>query len=211
MAEERPKKRYRRLVPKSKRPLRALTKDPTNVFRTLAQRLGGADELAEFLECSRATAYNLMTGRRRWTTRYMERAMAVMNAYRVVPVTSAAKAKFERMRYDTRSRRKSILRMDCDGALVVHGDLMWPLVGDKQHVLYRKIVPKKLKPGDIILARLETGEVLLRAWYPVPDKPKEVYLVTLFRGPEIFRGRLFRTYQIADLQDLRRVVGIWMG
>lgn len=210
-SKKRVKKKYRKMVPTPIRSLRTRAVDLPNVYRTLAQRMGGADGLAKYLECSRATAYNLMTGRERWTSRYLETAMSALSMYRVVPVTAGAKARFKRLRHETKPPKKRILRMNCDGALVVHGDLMWPLVGDKQHVLYRKIEPKRLRPGDIVLARLESGEVMLRAWYPVPDKPKEVYLVTLFRGPEVFRGSLFRSHQIADLQDLRRVVGIWMG
>lgn len=192
--------------------LAKLAQDPQTLFKRLAERLGGASKLAKYLGTSRATAYNLLDGRRRWTAEYLHKALAAMSQSQVVPVTAICTAGFEMNEGEFVMRRPQSLVLDCDGAFVVRGNSMWPLVANGQYVLYKDVEdPLQLNPGDIILARLRSGETLVKCWYPIDGRPDEVYLASLYRGPEGYRKDLYRPFKLEEIARIRRVVGIWMG
>jgi hypothetical protein len=138
----------------------------------------------------------------------------------VVTVSEQCSAGFELTEDQWKPIRSQSLVLDCDGAFVVKGNSMWPLVGDGQYVLYKEIDdPTQLKAGDIVLAKLSTGETLIKAWYPIERRdpksedgyPDEVFLASLYRGPDGYRKELYRPFRIDEFDKLRRVVGIWMG
>ena len=192
--------------------LAKLAQDPQALFKKLAERLGGASKMAKYLGTSRATAYNLLDGRRRWTAEYLHKALAAMTEAQVVPVTELCTAGFEMTESEFVKRRPQSLVLDCDGAFVVRGNSMWPLVGNGQYVLYKDVEdPRQLSPGDVVLARLRSGETLVKCWYPIDGRQDEVYLASLYRGPEGYRKDLYRPFKYEELAKLRRVVGIWMG
>jgi hypothetical protein len=192
--------------------LAKLAQDPKTLFKNLAEKLGGASKLARFLGTSRATAYNLLEGRRRWTAEYLHKALKAMTEVPMIPVTAVCRAGFEMSEEDFEKKRQQSLVLDCDGAFVVKGNSMWPLVANNQYVLYKEIAdPVLLNSGDIVLAKLENGETLIKAWYPIDGRPGEVFLASLYRGPEGFRKELFRPFKLNEFARLRRVVGIWMG
>jgi hypothetical protein len=191
--------------------LAKFAQDPRTLFSALAKKLGGAAALGRFLNCSRATAYNLLQGRRRWSPEYVHKALTALSKAPVVPVTALCKAGFEIPEEDWRPHRPQSLVLDCDGAFIVKGNSMWPLVADGQYVLYKEVSPGDLRPGDVVLARLKSGETLIKAWYPVEGKENEVYLASLYRGPDVYRKDLYRPFQMDQFTQLRRVVGIWLG
>jgi hypothetical protein len=192
--------------------LSKLVQDPKTLFKNLAEKLGGASKLARFLGTSRATAYNLLDGRRRWTAEYLHKALKAMTDIPMIPVTALCRAGFEMSEEDFEKKRQQSLVLDCDGAFVVKGNSMWPLVANNQYVLYKEVSdPAVLQPGDIVLAKLNSGETLIKAWYPIDGRHNEVFLASLYRGPEGFRKELFRPFKTDEFARLRRVVGIWMG
>ena len=131
---------------------------------------------------------------------------------REVPITAVCKAGFEIPGRNWRPHQQKSLALDCDGAFVVQGNSMWPLVADGQYVLYKDVhAPAELQTGDIVLAKLPSGETLIKAWYPVDGQDDRVFLVSLYRGPEVFRKDLVRPYALTEFEQLRRVVGIWLG
>lgn len=133
-------------------------------------------------------------------------------AAREVPVTAICKAGFEIPPRQWRPHAPQSLALDCDGAFIVQGNSMWPLVADGQYVLYKDVLaPQELQPGDIVLAKLPGGETLIKAWYPVDGEESQVFLVSLYRGPEVYRKDLVKPFAVSDFEQLRRVVGIWMG
>jgi hypothetical protein len=193
---------------------KARPKPPENapdIFRALAKKVGGAVKMAEFLNCSRATAYNLMNGRQRWTHKYMHKAMQEVSALPVIEVNAECRAGFEISEQDWRPRRPQSLALDCDGAFIVKGNSMWPLVGDGQYVLYKNVTPDKLNTGDIVLARVRSGETLIKAWYPMETGEDQVFLASLYRGPDAFRKDLFKPFNMSEFEELRKVVGIWLS
>ncbi|MCW8131876.1 MAG: hypothetical protein KIS92_16130 [Planctomycetota bacterium] len=187
-----------------------MASDPAALFRTLSQKLGGVAKVARFLGCSRATAYNLIAGRKRWSAKYLQKALLILGEHPVVNVNASAKGNFEIPDKDWKYIKPMALVLDCDGAFLIHGDSMWPLVGDGQYVLYRNVEPEELDTGDIVLVRLRSGETLIKAWYP-SNKRAEVFLASLYRGPREFREDLFMPIAVKEMQEIRKVVGVWMG
>jgi hypothetical protein len=204
---------------------RALAReDPHTTFKKLAEKLGGPEPMAKFLGCSRATAYNILSGRARWTHKFLHKALQEISKNPIVEVDAECRAGFDIPKEDWQPRRPHSLSLDCDGAFIVSGNSMWPLVGDGQYVLYRNVTPEELRVGDIVLARLRSGETLIKAWYPMDreddedeadEKEKkgqgEVFLASLYRGPEAFRKELFRPFKLEEFEQLRKVVGIWLS
>ncbi|MBE7464884.1 MAG: hypothetical protein HS116_15520 [Planctomycetes bacterium] len=190
--------------------LTQLVQDPRAVFQALSDRLGGVAALGAFLGCSRATAYNLVNGRKRWSAQYLQKALSALGDHPVVNVEATAHGNYEMDERAYRYIKPQALVLDCSGALKVQGNEMWPLVADGQYVLYRNAQPEDLMPGDIVLVRTQR-ETLLRAWYPNEDRKGEVFLGAIYRGPKSYRKDLFVSHKIKDLQELRKVVGVWMG
>ncbi|MBI3830520.1 MAG: hypothetical protein HY291_13450 [Planctomycetes bacterium] len=188
-----------------------MTSDPATLFRTLSHKLGGVAKVARYLGCSRATAYNLIDGRKRWSAKYLQKALLLLGEHPVINVTATARGNFEIPDKDWKYIKPQALVMDCDGAFRILGNSMWPLVGDGQYVLYKNVEPEELATGDIVLVRMRSGETLIKAWYASPRKKQEVFLASLYRGPKEFRMDLFQPFPIEDLRQIRKVVGVWMG
>ena len=191
--------------------LKRLAASPPELFKQLAEKLGGMAKLAEYLGCTRATAYRLAEGRKRYNPRYLQKALELSGSRPVVNVEARARANFEMPGRDWRFIKPQALVLDCDGAFLVQGNELWPLVADGQYVLYRDVKPYELLPGDLVLASLVSGEILIKAWYPSPANADEVFLATLYRGPKDFRKDLFRPFRMSELKDLKKIVGVWMG
>jgi len=198
--------------PACKRALAPLADKPAELFKLLAEKLGGPAGLAKFLNCSRASAYNLLVGRQRWSSPFLQKALEVLNEGRVVLVNSVWKAGFKMYVSDWRPRKPKMLPLTCDGAFQVQGHAMWPLVADGQYVLYRDVhSPDELHDGDIVLAHLRGGDAVIKAWHASEKKKGQVFLVSLFRDSKVFRKELLTPYSMNDFTRLRRVVGVWMG
>lgn len=196
---------------KASHSLSTLTADPASLFRTLVEKLGSVAKVGEFLGCSRATAYNLIEGRKRWSAQYLQKALSVLGEHPVINVNATARGNFEIPEKDWKYIKPQALVLDSDGAFLIHGDSMWPLVGDGQYVLYRNVEPEELEAGDIVLIRMRSGETLIKAWYPSAERKQEVFLASLYRGPKEFRQDLFKPFNLKDLTEIRKVVGVWMG
>jgi len=191
--------------------LDALASDPAALFRSLSDKLGGKTKLASYLGCSRNTAYNLASGRKRWSANYLQKALTLLGDHPVVNVNAKMRGQFEIPNQDWCFIKPKALVLDYDGAFLVQGHSMWPLVGDGQYVLYRDVTPEELETGDIVLIRMRTGETLIKAWYPSHKKKNAVFLASIYRGPQEFRQDLFMPVPIKDMNELRKVVGVWLG
>jgi len=209
---QKPKRVIGGIVPtKGGKSLAAMASDPAALFRSLSDKLGGVAKLARFLGSSRATAYNLVAGRKRWSAMYLQKALTLLGDHPVVNVNATMRGQFEIPDKDWRFIKPQALVLDFDGAFLVHGNSMWPLVGDGQYVLYRDVTPEELETGDIVLVRMESGETLIKAWYPSYEKKSDVFLASIYRGPQQFRQDLFKPVPVKDMKELRKVVGVWMG
>ena len=191
--------------------LARMASDPAALFRSLTDKLGGVAKLARFLGSSRATAYNLVAGRKRWSAQYLQKALTLLGDHPVVNVNATMLGQFEIPDKDWRYIKPQALVLDYDGAFLVHGNSMWPLVADGQYVLYRDATPEDLETGDIVLARMHSGETLIKAWYPSYDRKGEVFLASIYRGPHEFRQDLLKPVSVKEIYELRKVVGVWMG
>ncbi|MCZ7643780.1 MAG: hypothetical protein M5U26_00615 [Planctomycetota bacterium] len=192
------------------RSLSNLASNPQMLFQALAEKLGGVAALGKFLGCSRATAYNLVAGRKRWSAEYLSKALGAMGDNPVVNVEATAHGGYDLDEKTYRYIKPQALVLDCDGAFQVKGNAMWPLVGHDQFVLYRNAKAEDLQPGDVVLVRSQ-GETLVRAWHPNEERKGEVFLGALYRGPREYRKDLFQSHKIKDLSEVRKVVGVWMG
>ena len=188
-----------------------LTNDPSKLFKDLAERLGGMTNLARYLNCTRGTAYNLIKGGKKMPRRYLQKALSMLGEHPVINVIGHARAKFEMPPRALKYTKPQALILDCDGAVLVIGDELWPLIGDGQYLLYRNVAPVQLKRGDIVLATLPSGEIVVKAWYPSEKDPDEVFLGSLYRGPKDFRQDLFKPFSVAGIKELKKVIGTWLG
>jgi len=184
---------------------------PESVFRALSAKLGGPGKLARALGCSRATSYNLLIGRQRWSAIYIQKALQLLGQKPIVKVGIRARGGYEMGAADWREIKPQAIVLEYDGAFLVKGNSMWPVVGDGQYVLYRNVEAAGLKAGDIVAVRLPSGEVVVKAWYPDKEQPGKVFLASLYRGPREFRDDLFQPFGTSTLKDLRKVVGVWFG
>ena len=191
--------------------LKELTADPAKLFQKLSDRLGGMTNLARYLHCTRGTAYNLIKGGRKMPRRYLQKALSMLGDHPIINVNGHARAKYEMPPRAIKFTKPQAMILACDGAFLIIGNELWPLIADGQHFLYRNVAPIELKRGDIVILTLPSEEQVVKAWYPSEKDPDEVYLGSLYRGPKEFRQDLFKPFKVSELEDLRKVVGIWMG